>query len=139
MAILLGVLLQDFRAFEGGEVAGSIRVEAQDHALGDPLEQFGMAIGEGGADRADHVALPCLVRHDHVHVALDYHHLPGALYVRAGQVEAVEDGAFVEYSRLGRVEILGRLPVARGRAHRSRPPRLLRRGWGRGRRLRKRS
>jgi hypothetical protein len=116
------VLLQHLRAFERGQVARGVGVEGEDYAAGDALEQFGMAVGEGRANRADHVALPGLMGHHNVHVSLDNDRVPGALYVRAGQVKAVEDGAFVEYRRLGRVEVLGHLPLvesAPAEAHRS--------------------
>src|SRR4051794_21874488 len=73
-----------------------------------------MAVGEGGADGADHIALPGLVGYYHVHVAFYDHHLPGALDMRAGRVEAVEDGASVEAGGRGRVEVLWCLAIAGG-------------------------
>ena len=70
-----------------------------------------MAVGQGGADGADNVILARLVLHHHVHVPFYDDHLPSVLNVRAGQVQAVQDGALVEYRRLGRVHVLGHLAL----------------------------
>src|SRR4051794_24880854 len=111
---LLSVLLQHLRALEGGHITRRVRVEAEDNVPGDALQQLGVAVGEGGADGAHHVALPRLVGHHHIHVALYYHRLPGPLYVGAGEIKAVEYGALVEDRRLGRVEVLGHLALIEG-------------------------
>ena len=73
-----------------------------------------MTVGESSPYRADHVALPRLVRYHYVHISFDDDHLPGTLNVRPRQVEPVQDGAFVENNGLRRIEVLGCLPIAQG-------------------------
>ncbi len=75
---------------------GGIRVQRQDDAAGEALEQVQLVLGQGRAHGGDRVGEACLVQGDHVQVALDDHHLVFRADGLARLVQPIEQAALVE-------------------------------------------
>ncbi len=89
----------------GGRFARAVAVET-DHGLGREQPQpLHLPLGEGGAERGDHILEARLVERDHIHIAFDHDELARGEggFARGGEVEQCR--ALVEQLGLGRVEI----------------------------------
>ena len=87
-------------------LAGSVGVEAQEHATAESVELAQVPFGEGGSHRSDNRLEARLAQRDHVGVPLDHDR---ALLLRdrgACEVEAVEHVRLLEQLALGRVHVL---------------------------------
>ena len=86
-------------------LAGLISIEADDGLRRELPQELHLPLGEGSAERRDHIGEARLVERDDVHIAFDHDELAG---VECGLASAgkVEDGrTFVEESRLRGVQI----------------------------------
>ena len=96
----------ELHAAQGGVLARRIGVKAQEEARRQPAELTQVRFGERRSHRGDDGLEPRLAERDHVGVALHDHRALLLRDRRPGQVEPVEDVAFVEELALGRVHVL---------------------------------
>ena len=86
---------------------GRVGVESQDDGGGEPAQQFQVPSAQGGAAGGHRRRIFGLVEGDHIGVALHHHRPPGAADLGPGQVQAVQQVAFLVKGGFGGVQIFG--------------------------------
>ncbi len=87
------VLKQKLDASQRGLYARRIAVINQSDVRSEPFYQTHLLYGKRGTRRSHHIAHPCLVHGDDIHIALDEYALLRLGYGLLGLIEAVEFAA----------------------------------------------
>src|SRR3546814_3234165 len=70
--------------------SSDLAVEAEYGRGGEAPEPFKLPLGNGGAERRDHLAHAGLVERDRIHIALDHDHPPGLTRGEIGRASCRE-------------------------------------------------
>ena len=96
-----------FQATHGGLDTGGVRVECQHKTACVAFELAHLDFRQGRAHGGNYVLEALLVHHDHIHVAFHDHRLVFAADGFARFIQPIQQAAFVEQVRLGRVHKFG--------------------------------
>ena len=103
------ILKQKLDASQRGLYARRIAVINQSDVRSEPFYQTHLLYGKRGTRRSHHIAHPCLVHGDDIHIALHKYALLSLGYSLLGLIEPVELSALEVDVRFGRVDIFGYL------------------------------